>query len=198
MKTKIILLFIAILLIVFKSSAQKTTTFVDKRDGTRYKSVKIGSQVWMAENVNFKTDSGSCCYGYQESNCKIYGRLYTWETARSVCPKGWHLPTITEWDTLVKYLGGNNEAGVRLRAEAGWKTDHPDKINSTGFSALPGGNHSYDSTFCNLGLWGWWWSSTGNGTENGWSRDIYFKWDSFIGLSDYYKGMYFSVRCIKD
>lgn len=80
-------------------------TLHDERDGQDYKTVKIGTQTWMAENLNYVTGT-SWCYGDAESNCAVYGRLYNWETARTACPTGWHIPSDDEWLTLVDNMGG--------------------------------------------------------------------------------------------
>ncbi len=82
----------------------QTDTLTDVRDGKTYKTVKIGEQTWMAENLNFD-NTGSYCYANKQENCDKYGRLYTWEAAKNVCPTGWHLPTEEEWQQLEKYLG---------------------------------------------------------------------------------------------
>jgi len=165
-----------------------SATFLDSRDGKKYRTVKIGSQTWMAENLNFSTD-GSKCYGEDgllekidsitikmvlsdeiiQDNCAKYGRLYDWNTAKDVCPAGWHLPSAAEWDTLVNYAGkgGFGEgwklnmssrewdtlvnyvdgkkcygAGTKLKASTGWNIDPRGIAAGTddyGFSALPGG-----------------------------------------------------------
>jgi uncharacterized protein (TIGR02145 family) len=79
----------------------------DKRDGKTYKTVKIGNQVWMAENLAFKPSSGNYwAYDDDNSNVAKYGYLYDWETALDVCPAGWHLPSDKEWPVLTDYLGG--------------------------------------------------------------------------------------------
>ena len=93
-------------------------TFTDFRDGQTYRTVKIGEQVWMAENLNFKTDS-SWCYNDEESNCQKYGRLYSWNAARSACPVDWHLPSKAEFETLLKAVGGM-ESRIRKMKKNGW------------------------------------------------------------------------------
>ena len=74
-------------------------SLTDSRDGKTYKTVKIGEQVWMAENLNYKA-MGSFCYEDDASFCEQYGRLYTWDVAQNVCPDGWRLPSESEWGAL--------------------------------------------------------------------------------------------------
>jgi len=86
-------------------SPSAPTTFTDPRDGKVYRTVKIGNQVWMAENLNYDAP-GSKCYNNNPANAEKYGRLYDWETAKKVCPAGWHLPSNDEWKVLVDFVGG--------------------------------------------------------------------------------------------
>ena len=101
----------------------KKGTFIDERDGQEYKYVTLGKQTWMAENLNYETESGSWCVGQGKNGCKKYGRAYTWEALldmpnshcdpdvkcefpfQGVCPVGWHVPTSDEWDTLFVTTG---------------------------------------------------------------------------------------------
>ena len=117
-------------------------TLVDGRDGTFYKFTKIGNQIWMAENLNYESN-GSWCYGNETKNCDIFGRLYTWATAvdsaRRICPEGWHLPTPEEWTILFTAVGGKETAGKVLKStDVSWSNNGMG-TNTFGFSVLPAG-----------------------------------------------------------
>jgi len=111
-------------------------TFTDPRDGKTYKTVKIGNQTWMAENLNYECE-GSKFYDNDPANAEKYGRLYDWATAFKACPSGWHIPSKEEWRTLVDYAGGFDISGKELKARSGWRTNSG--TDAFGFSALPGG-----------------------------------------------------------
>jgi len=129
--------------------------FTDPRDGRIYGTIKIGNQTWLAQNLAYDC-KGSKCYGNDPANAAKYGRLYDWETAKKAVPRGWHLPSNEEWQTLIDFAGGNEVAGKKLKAEKGWKHDYlflpceereerieQEKVNGTdefGFFALPSGN----------------------------------------------------------
>jgi len=176
-------------------------TFTDTRDSTIYKTVKIGEQVWMAENLNYNAD-GSRCYANEESNCQKYGRLYNWETAMKVCPSGWHLPDANEWKPIVNLAGGEEKAGKELKASSGWKDSEDGDKNGNGtdnygFFALPGGYGNSDGSFNSVGNHGDWWSS--------FEKDSDYAYDG--GLSYNYEGVYYtstdkkelrSIRCLKN
>ena len=132
---------IPFLLLALTTLAFAQTPFTDPRDGKTYKTVKIGEQVWMGENLNYYVSS-SRCYDNKSTNCEIYGRLYSWETAMKICPEGWHLPSETEWDKLITAIGGKNKAGKALKTRNGWRDYKGISSNGEdayGFSALPGG-----------------------------------------------------------
>lgn len=138
--------------------------FTDSRDGKTYQTIKIGMDVWMAENLNYRTGSGSWCYGDVSANCEKYGRLYTWETAKRVCPAGWHLPSDREWTLLTGNLGGEDVSGTKMKSTSGWEEKEYNGTNESGFSGLPGGERDYDGTFSGIGIYGIWWSSTESST----------------------------------
>jgi uncharacterized protein (TIGR02145 family) len=151
-------------------------SFTDDRDNQTYKTVKIGSQTWMAENLNYASEN-SWCYNDSSSYCNTYGRLYTWESAMTVCPSGWHLPDTTDWVRLMKAVGGRDSTvfcvsgsclvyrigvGAKLKATSGWEYQGITRngTDEYGFSALPGG--STGSTGICYGVGGMidWWAST--------------------------------------
>ncbi len=115
-------------------------TFVDERDGTVYRTTKIGTQVWMAENLRYES-AGSHCYNDDASECETYGRLY--EYSEGLCPAGWHMPSQAEWTVLIEYVGGAAVAGKALRAVGAWNVENfpltADDTDSYGFASLPSG-----------------------------------------------------------
>jgi uncharacterized protein (TIGR02145 family) len=166
-------------------------------EAVAFKSVKIGDQVWMAENLNYKIGN-SWCYNNDESNCKKYGRLYDWETAVKACPSEWHLPSSEEWEILVEAVGGEKacesedcysyvyiNASDKLKSKTGWNNDE-NGIDKFGFSALPGGNRESSG--------GWW--STDDSFENG--RATYWGISHIVSGYNGAKNARLSVRCVKD
>ena len=117
-------------------NAQDKGIFTDTRDGKTYQTVKIGNQVWMAENLAYKTASGCWYYDDDSKASANFGYLYDWETAKIAAPPGWHLPTEVEWDTLENRLGGPKVAALYLKSKSGWKNGGNGK-NVLGFSAYP-------------------------------------------------------------
>ncbi|MCE6991097.1 FISUMP domain-containing protein [Dyadobacter sp. CY323] len=189
--------------------------FSDKRDGKSYKTITIGEQVWMAENLDYQSKTGSWSYDNDPKNAKTYGRLYNWETAKNVCPSGWHLPGDDEWKAMEIYLGmkptqanvdryRGTDQGGKLRStgtiEAGdglWAAPNKLASNESGFSAIPGGNLEADSTFLLKGHYGFWWTSTENSSRNAWYRFLSFM-DPEVIRYPTSKNLGFSVRCVRD
>ncbi len=186
---------------------EKFGYFTDLRDGNRYKVVKIGSQIWMAENLRFKVLNGCWAYDDNEENAKKYGYLYDWETACKVAPKGWHLPSDDEWKQLEIALGmSKTEAdkewlrgegiGAKLKSVSGWKYEG-NGTNESGFNALPVGcckiNGSFNEDGYNANVW----SSTPRGGEDAWYHSLGCNY-SGVGRYDGFRTYGFSVRLIKD
>ncbi len=190
--------------------------FLDNRNGQTYKTVKIGKQVWMAENLNFKTDS-SFCYNDSAEYCEKYGRLYRWAAAvgksesecgngytcslpsgniQGVCPSGWHLPTRDEFDTLIAAVGGRSTAGNVLKSTSGWNSSG-NGIDAFAFSALPASRRDNYGGYYHEGYYADIWSSTEVSSD----AACYMKlgYDSGIAyLHNSRKDYGFSVRCLKD
>ena len=169
---------------------------VDHRDYHIYKIATIGTQTWMAENLNYETDSGSYCYNDSAVYCEKYGRLYTWDTAKDVCPEGWHLPDTTEWKVLFDAVLGKKTAGTMLKSTEGWK-NNGNGSDTYSFSALPAGYRDNDGD-CNVeGYSTYFWSSTEDASDGAFNMYLNDGNDDAY-LSDYFKNFGFSVRCVKD
>ena len=166
---------------------------IDLRDSRQYKTVRIGNQLWMAQNLNFETETGSWCHSNLDLNCDIYGKLYTWYAAQSACPAGWRLPNTTDWDQLIAHVG--SDPGDQLRADFGWNAGHNGN-NSSGFTALPGCYRSAYGSFSALGSYAYFWESDENSATSAWSRLFSYN-RSDIERNYLDKGNAFSVRCIK-
>ena len=170
------------------------STFTDKRDRKVYKIVRIGSQVWFAENLNYDT-IGSVCYDNKAENCAKYGRLYDWNTAMKACPVGTHLPTDKEWTTLVDYAGGDSTAGTKLKSSTGWR-DNGNGTNDYGFSSLPSG-FGDDGGFYGTDLNGNWWSATEGNGRDAWGRSMGYNYGN-VGRGYDSETTLSSVRCVQD
>jgi len=192
-------------------------SFTDSRDDQIYRTVTIGTQTWMVENLNFAGHlfGESWCYNNQPDSCAVYGRLYNWTAAmegatsssanpsriQGVCPPGWHLPSGAEWGVLVTFAGGVSIAGSRLKSETGW-TASPSisSTNDLGFSALPGGTATASGgAFSGAGNTGRWWTATETGAGGAFSYLMYNHSNSAESNNNTSnKGNGHSVRCVKD
>ena len=171
------------------------TQLTDERDGKTYKTVKIGEQEWMAENLAFKPSSGNYwAYDDDISNVEIYGYLYDWETAQNVCPVGWHLPSDDEWTILTNFLGGNKVAIVKMKSNSGWKHG-VSGTNESGFNGLAAGA-VIKKGYLTVGYGTLWWSSSEKNKGLSWCRLISDNDKKIRGKSRKDDG--YSVRCIKD
>jgi uncharacterized protein (TIGR02145 family) len=180
--------------------------FTDPRDGKKYRTVKIGEQTWMAQNLNYNT-KGSKCHEDNTFYCNKYGRLYGWEIAMIACPEGWHLPSNAEWLKLIDFTTRDDMVGKKLKAKIGWCERKGKSGNGTddfGFSALPGGGGFSDEGFEDLGKFGFWWSANEyNFNEYNYNVDLAYslciRCDSELTLrGGYDKDLLYSVRCLQD
>ncbi len=151
-----------------------------------FETVVIGDQEWMKRNLDIEVDS-SYCYKNIPENCRIYGRLYNWETALTICPAGFRLPSDEDWTVLTEAVGGMNVAGYRLMAGGG-----------TGFDALLAGNYNpvsdiFSYQFRNA----YFWTSTSFSETAAWMRHFVNERTN-INRSTVKKHYHFSVRCIRD
>jgi uncharacterized protein (TIGR02145 family) len=186
-------------------------------DGNTYKTIKIGTQTWMAENLKTTRYNDGTVIGYQGCTWykndigtykDIYGALYSWDAVnpgmnplKNVCPVGWHVPGETELNLLTNYLGGASSAGGKLK-ETGithWTSINSGATNETGFTALPGGyNKDGSGNYLSLGTMGFWWSSSIDNISG-----IPFYWimynnESAVSRSIENKRSGLSVRCVSD
>jgi uncharacterized protein (TIGR02145 family) len=196
-------------------------------DGNNYTSVKIGSQVWMVENLRTtKYRNGDLigttipasldirsendpkyqwAYDGNENNVPEYGRLYTWyavNDSRNLAPTGWHVASNADWEKLVDYLGDELTPGGKLkeRGSVHWNDPNTGATNESGFSALPGGSRLESGPFSNIGFVTYWWSSTECiGCVNKAGLDWYVGYNfSVVYWSGDNASIGGSVRCVQD
>lgn len=179
----------------------------DSRDGKVYKTVKIGTQTWMAENLNYKVDS-SWCYANSADSCAKYGRLYTWaevmaghasSTAspsgvQGVCPTGWHVPSDAEWTKLTDTTLSSSTAGTKLKSLGGWHSGNG--TDTYGFRVLPAGL-DYGGSFHDIGGYAYLWSASETVASDAWYRDFSNGYAN-VYRSSSYKTYGFALRCLQD
>jgi len=177
------------------SSIAAQNTMTDPRDGKTYRTVKIGDQVWMAENLNYETEK-SYCYNDSTEYCAMYGRFYEWNAAMRACPEGWHLPLLEEFKTLVDALGDSAMAGSKLKSTSGWLND----LNGTddyGFTVLPIGGRSASGKYINKEWLADFWSSTESAVEFAYVMHVGANFNTAPLDMDEGKYNAFSVRCLQ-
>jgi len=208
--------------IIFYEPEQSGGTFTDPRDGYVYKTVIIGDQEWMAENLRYlpevigsqaisKTVPYYYVYGYEDmdvdeakatENYNTYGVLYNWPSAIDACPAGWHLSTADDWSQLKKIYNaeelkatGTIEDGTGL-----WFSPNSGATNESGFTALPGGHRYYfgdDGSYLHLGKYGYWWTATVDSYDDPYYQRMDYNKKSVSG--DWCSKRYgYSVRCVRD
>lgn len=197
---------------------------VKDADGNIYQTVVIGDHEWLAENLKTTkysngdpigttepatlNTSGETMIKYQwpvdgdENKVAVYGRLYTWyavNDTRNICPQGWHVATDAEWTAMINFLGGDAEAGNKLKESgtSSWEAPNDGATNISGFTARPGGVRNGNGTFVNVRSTGYWWTSTEVRADYGWSRVMAYS----NGSANRYENnadLGFSVRCVRD
>jgi len=199
----------------------------DVRDEQIYTTMQIGTQCWMQENLNIGTMiQGTSnqtnnaviekyCYDNSTANCDVYGGLYLWDEmmqytttpgVKGICPDGWHLPTDVEYCTLTQFLDPTVDCGITgwsgwyigmvMKSTTGWYSNNG--TNTSGFTALPGGERTTNGIFDGETFYAFFWTSTEDDSSAAWARDLKFN-NTQIGRSDYGKSHHgFSVRCLKD
>jgi len=175
-----------------------TLSCSSSNDGEAFETVTIGTQTWMAKNLNYDV-KGSVCYNNDPTNCDKYGRLYNWTTAMSVCPSGWHLPSKDEWYALIIEVGGSSVAGMKLKARNSWSNGGNGE-DSYNFSALPGGAGNSDGIFGDSGNGGFWWSSTEDSDEecDDCADFQIISYNQYTEWASTDKSVLFSVRCLQN
>lgn len=191
---------------------------VADNDGNTYKTIQIGTQTWMAENLkttryndgtsiplvigmvdwNESTTPGYCWY---TNDSVSYGALYNFFTVNTgkLCPLGWQVPSDAQWTALTTLLGGEDLAGNKQK-EIGlthWQTPNAGATNESGYTALPGGYRRTDGTYLNLKKYGYWWSSTESSSVNAFYRLMFYD-SGFAQRVNSDKRNGFSVRCLLD
>lgn len=189
-------------------------------DGNSYPTVRIGNQVWITRNLEVtkfmngdpipeaRTDEewkrmgeerkpAWCYYKNDTAMGRYYGKLYNWYAVndpRGLVPTGWRIPSLADWEKLIKYLGGPDVAGIKLKSVSGWHANG-NGDNNSGFNALPGGYRSAEGIFYYTKRNGYWWSTTVSVTYDAWGfRLFYDQVSPVIGYSCKKDG--YSVRCL--
>jgi uncharacterized protein (TIGR02145 family) len=197
-------------------------------DGNIYRSVLIGDQEWMSENLKVSkyrngdliptnlsdsdwqntTNGAYSTYENNPLNNTVYGKLYNWHTVvdpRGLCPQDWHAPSETDWEILKEFLGGPGPAGGKLKAigtiEAGtglWNSPNLGASNNSGFNALPGGIHFYQGSYGGLGVSGGWWATTGYPSSTAAALTLWNLYEAAFPNGNGNTNNGYSVRCLKN
>lgn len=205
----------------FKVTATKKA---DSNKLETFKTVKIGSQIWMAENLNTDRFSNGelipeartpeewekagwnkqpawCYYDYDPENGKIYGKLYNWyaiNDTRGLAPKGWHVPSDADWDLLIRSLGGIYDAAKKMKSMQDWRTSGSggNGDNSSLFNGKPGGTTLFFGYTIDLNASGHWWSSTDSKDNKAGLISLYCEEDIVI-IRNALRNEGYSARLIK-
>jgi len=193
--------------------------FVDQRDGNVYSCIKMDDQIWMGENLRYRTDMESYCYNDNPENCKLKGRLYPWNTImedsslaesiitdsllssfQGICPDGWHIPTSYEWNDLLDFVTDSTEITTNisqfLKSDSGW-VGNGNGVDQFQFTAIPAGYRDVSGRYSGLGEYAYWWSSSQYDSQNA-KRYYMGYWNDqvFSDVRDKENG--YSLRCVKN
>ena len=198
-----------------------STSIHDNRDDNRYRTVAVGNDIWMAENLRFAA-VGSFCYEDKDNRCRNYGRLYPWHVAmrlpedyidnsqdsvsqgavsqehQGICPDGWHIPRREEWIALGQFaLNKRRGLGAALKSREGWAQGGAPTNNASGFNALPAGSRYSDGEFAELGTSAYFWAAEGGGGLGAVYWNLINSKDAFTTEEDFEHSA-FSLRCVKN
>ena len=183
------------------SMTSSSSTFVygtlkDERDGKSYKTIVIGSQTWMAENLNYET-MWSYCYDYGDGDCALQGLLYPWGAALYACPAGWHLPTVEEYETLFSAVGGKSVAAKKLKSRSGWAEGY-NGTDDYGFSANPSiYREGYEIVTSDWEYFGYFWTATDDDGESDFAYHLMLYTGDSVEIRFESKSYWYPVRCIE-
>ena len=195
-------------------------------ENNTYKTVTIGTQTWMAENLKVtkyndgtaipnvtgntewqnNTSGAWAYYNNDVANNAKYGKLYNWyavsktsNSNKNVCPTGWHVPTDAEWTVLTEYLGSASVAGGKMKevGTTSWNSPNTDATNTSLFTGLPGGVRNFNGSYYYIGGFGYWWSSTEYITGDVWYRYLNDN-NGDADRNNFSKKYGLSVRCLRD
>lgn len=205
-------------------NSQLTYGSMTDQDGNTYKTITIGGQTWMAENLRTtkyrngdsivfvpesskwkKLTTGAFCNFDNTFDIEIVatnGRLYNGyavSDSRNIAPTGWHVPTIEEWQTLITFLGGDTVAGKVLKEAdtTHWESSSKTPTNESGFTALPSGYRTLNGEFLSLNFYSQWWSSSAVDNSKAYMRSMHY-FSNDIGFGNVSKNYGFSIRLVKD
>jgi uncharacterized protein (TIGR02145 family) len=213
---------VLLLVLLTACYSDREHTTVTDIDGTIYRTVTIGDQVWMADNLQVTrfrngdaipvvSDAAAwgnlstgayCYYGNDANNNASYGKLYNWyaiNDSRGIAPEGWHIPTEEELIELAAYLKGDTIAAGKMKAKgtSHWLVPNTGATNESGFSALPGGYRLDNGSYHTMGSNGYWWSTARSYEMYAWTARLYTGFAD-VRREPYYEKYGFAVRCIKD
>jgi uncharacterized protein (TIGR02145 family) len=220
MKTIFCLSLVVACITVSCSKNSESNNTVKDIDGNIYHTVRIGTQVWLLENLETtryndgtsislipdnidwqNTNSGAFCWYDNDSTSykDEYGALYNWNAVKTgkLAPVGWHVASEEDWNTLLTYLGGDSIAGGKLKEKGTghWAVPNVGATNESGFTDIPGGYRKSDGKFYEIGQSGNLWSSTRDSSDNDYFVGLGYNCKS-IARGSYNRGYGFSVRCV--